>query len=244
MVTCILFSTWLIFAHAFDIRGLSIRDYDYICNNGHIYPGSIDRIQVMTNINLQGINPILINYSYETKNILKKSQMFVMPDDTTGNHGFFVGDSVNVSEYGIQSVIVNVKPMPSVTDFLLILSLLLFLVFLISLLFLLYKMKRYIYLVKHGNVVQALVDSIYIQPGYPYPSINTSAIVYYSYISSTGRNISSMGNLNEIKSVGKIKSGKHLLIFVSKIDESHSMIVPLNDKYLKFWGLESGLSSI
>lgn len=207
-------------------------DAEAIATNGVIKNAVIIALENVTNVNVNGNNPLLITYGYEDgrKNVTDKFQTLDREKTLT----YSVGDTIIIKAYKGQSQIVELASFSFPYEIFLLFPVLFGSLGLIFFLIGFFPAQRIFKLYESGLVKNANVYSMVVERGHG-RSIEKYLFINYRYTGVGGKQLSGTTITTDLSLMQEMRQNEEIKIFVSEIDESTSTVVPLKLAIKQGW---------
>jgi hypothetical protein len=243
--TLILFNGFIITFFSVMFFGLSLYsfsdsdipkvNYSKIRKNGIQLSAKLTNIEVMTNIAINGVNPIILSYNYQVEGSSFESKYISMSISKVNS--LSVGDNIAISHYNGKSIVNNFEPYNfySSLSFIPLFPVFFGLIILINPI--LYLTRRF-HLYKYGKVKMAKI--LIMSPKsqfFPF-QISNRIVIQYKFISDSGELIKGEADITDFSLVNNFKVNELVPIFVSRKNENHSCVVPLSESIRNNWDIK------
>jgi hypothetical protein len=210
-------------------------DFNAIEKNGKAMEATVDAVEIMGNVTVNGQNPRLIIYTYITDGqaVTDKFQTFDLDKADNLNQG----DKIMVKVYNGQSVIADIKPYRFPYAIMLAGPLMFIVIGSIFLLIALIPALKKYKLYKTGIVKDAEIISM-APTGFGVRGMHRqSLLVNYFFMGRNGTKVFGESVTDEYSLLHEKKSGDTVKVFVSGEDESKSCLVPKLESLKYGWKL-------
>lgn len=199
-------------------------DHTAILKNGKEKAAIITRLKPLTNVSVNGDNPLVVSYDYKdgVKTLSDKFQTF----DLEKTLNYKQGDTIKVKFYKGQSVIVGLEPYGFPIEFMVIGPAIFLLIGSIFFSIGFIPALKIYRLYQNGIVKEATVFSMYIDSGTTRNNLGKSIVVNYHYLDSRSNKIAGTSYTSDLSIMQEIRPDDTIKIFVSETDETKSTMVP------------------
>lgn len=210
-------------------------DYKEITTKGSEKQAAILSVTSMTNVSVNGSNPVRIAFEYENEDgdvVIDEFQTF----DLDRAMRLKYGDSISIKEYRNQAVIQNMEPFHFPFEIFFILPVIFFVIGSIFLIIALIPALKTFRLYKEGTVTQGVITSIIANAGLPISGRGRKVFVDY-YYTINGNKVFGTGNTTDFSILAEKKAGDTIRVFVSPDNEGMSCLVPEKEAMKQGWTL-------
>jgi len=200
-------------------------DFKEIRKNGTEKRAVITFIKTLYNVNINGVNPMVISYEY-TDGGQKFTDSFETLD-VERTTGFTIGKEINILEFESQTMIKGLEPFSFPVELFFILPGMFLITGVPLLLIALIPALRIFKLYKTGIVKEAIVVSLNSKTTMTsLRRFSQSFLVNYYYFDDFGNKIYGESASNDLLLTKELKTGDTIKIFVSERNETKSCLIP------------------